>query len=159
MQLQMYYMEGYTSKTCFFFLNNVSKYMYILFLESSPDLVSRDPMSCPSRPQAEQTLGQWLRRAAAALRCVRHSSTSVSAPVGLGGRQPGNYTALTTSPERKAHCHTHKNTYLYVSIQITLPHLHTRYLSLLLTHTHTHSEAPAKHKDYIMSRRITMTPT
>jgi len=118
-------------------------------------------------PDPEHTVGQWFRWAAA-WRCVRHSSTFVSAPVGLDGRQPGNYTALTTSPERKAHCHTHihKNTYLYVSIQIIQPHLHSQYLSPICspphTHTHTHIhtlKGPAKHKDYIMSRRITMTPT
>ncbi len=108
-----------------------------------------------SRPQAEQTLGQWFRWAAV-LRCVRHSSTSVSAPVWLGGRQPGNYTALTTSQERKAHYHTHKhkNTYLQAqSIQITQPHLHTHDIflpfSLLLlllrhTHTHTHTHRPSQ---------------
>lgn len=44
----------------------------------------------------------------------------LSALVGLSGTQPGNYTALTTSPERKAHCLTHTN-----SILITLPPAHT----------------------------------
>ena len=127
-----------------------------------------------SKLQAEQTLGQWFRWAAS-LCCVRHSSTSVSAPVGLGGRQPGNYTALTTSPERTACYHTHidKNTYLHSQrIQITQPHLqiHDIFFSilplflLLQTHTHTHTHThihahTAKHKDSIMSRRITMTPT
>ncbi len=60
-------------------------------------------------PQAEQTLGCWLRQAAV-LRLIRPGSTPVSATVGLSGRQPGNYTALTTSQERKAHCHTHTHT-------------------------------------------------
>lgn len=91
-------------------------------------------------PDPEHTVGQWFRWAAA-WRCVRHSSTFVSAPVGLDGRQPGNYTALTTSPERKAHCHTHTYTYLYVSIQIIQPHLHSQYLSPICSppHTHTHT--------------------
>lgn len=107
---------------------------------------------------------------AAAFRCVRPSFTSVFAPVGLGGRQPGNYTALTTSSKRKGqyHTHIHKNTYLHAqSIQLTQSHLHTHthnlscILSLSLSlpsHTHMHT-VPAKYKDYIMSRRITMTPT
>lgn len=118
--------------------------------------MSRDPMLC-SGPQAAQTQGQWFTWAAA-LRCVRHSSTSVSAPVGLSGRQPGNYTALTTSPERKAHYHTHTHAHtdkhLFAFTEYTdhtTPPAHTRYLSLILslppqvhTHSQTHIHRPSQ---------------
>lgn len=100
-------------------------------------------------PKAEQTLGQRFRRAAV-LRCVRHSSTSVSAPVGLGGRQPGNYAALTTSQERKAHYHTHTQKHLFWKRRAsrshipTCTHTHNIFLPILSPHTHTHIHRPSQ---------------
>lgn len=102
--------------------------------EISPDFacLSGDPTLCPD-PKAK----------AAVFHCIRPSSTSVSAPVGLSGRQPGNYTALTTSQERRAHHHTHTQKHLEYTDHTTPP-AHTRYLSLhslSSSHTHTYTQA------------------
>lgn len=79
-------------------------------------------------------------------RCVSLCKTQlhpVSVPVGLSGRQPGNYTALTSSQDRKTHYHKHAQKHSFASrvYRSDKPHQHTQYLlpfCLLHTHTHTH---------------------
>lgn len=71
---------------------------------------------------------------------------------------------LPARRERPTTTRIHKNTYFESAEHPdhTSPPAHTHTISFspfsLLTHTHTYT-GPAKHKDYIMSRSITMTPT
>lgn len=79
-------------------------------------------------------------------RCVSLCKTQlhpVSVPVGLSGRQPGNYTALTTSQDRKTHYHKHAQKHSFASTEYTDQTNPTSIRNIFShsvssTHTHTH---------------------